>query len=177
MEDWYGVLAGMAYSAPYSIMSLIMGSITDRVDRILTLAVCISFAGISQIVTGCVNSFWVLFLMRILCGAMNSASSPLSFSIVADSVPPEKRGTANSFLTASSYVGIAVSSLSILMIRETGWRMSFTLMGLIGIILGVLALVIIKDPRDSNKTKEVEKTSTTEKEEEEPKLNSLKGLA
>ena len=99
-----------------------MGAFTDKVNRKVTLGICVILAGLSQLVTGSTNSFVVLFIMRMICGAMNSASSPLSFSLVADYFPPEKRATANSFLTASSYMGIAISSLSILMIKNTGWR-------------------------------------------------------
>jgi MFS family permease len=85
--------------------------------------------------------------MRVLCGAMNSATNPLTFSLVADYVRPERRATANSVLTASSYVGIAISSLSILMIKETGWRLSYMLMGLVGVVLGAITIIFIREPK------------------------------
>ena len=75
--------------------------------------------------TGLVDSFAVLFAMRVLHGAMNSASSPLSYSLVADYVPPERRATANAVLGTAVYAGVSLSSLSVLLIKRAGWRFSY----------------------------------------------------
>jgi hypothetical protein len=47
MEEWYGWLAGIAYSAPYSMMGLIMGACTEKVNRKVTLGICVILAGLS----------------------------------------------------------------------------------------------------------------------------------
>jgi len=60
--------------------------------------------------------------MRILHGAVSSTINPLSYSLVADYFPPEKRSRANALLTAGGYLGIALSSISILLIKSLGWR-------------------------------------------------------
>lgn len=103
-------------------------------------------AGLAQIAIGSFNTFSVLFAMRMLSGAMNSACTPLSFSLVTDYVRPERRATANSVLTAASYMGIAMSSLSILMIKKAGWRQAYITMGTAGVLIGFLALFFIIEP-------------------------------
>jgi MFS family permease len=59
--------------------------------------------------------------MRVLHGAMNSATNPLAYSLVFDYVPPERRATANSILATAIYAGVSLSSLSILLIKNIGW--------------------------------------------------------
>ena len=67
------------------------------------------------------GSFTVLAFMRIIHGCLNSASNPLSFSLIADYFPPDKRSTANSIIQAGNYIGVGVSSISILLISKFGW--------------------------------------------------------
>ena len=56
--------------------------------------------------------------MRVLHAVMNSATNPLTFSLVSDYVHPDKRNTVNSILGSSSYIGIALSSLAIMLIKK-----------------------------------------------------------
>ena len=97
-------------------------------------------------ISGFYNSFSILCLMRVIHGCMNSASNPVSFSLIADYFPPEKRATANSIIQAGNYVGVGISSFCILMITRFGWRGSFGMMGGIGILTGLLAMLLISEP-------------------------------
>jgi MFS family permease len=54
--------------------------------------------------------------MRILLSFSNSATNPLYLSLITDYIPPNKRCTANGFLNAATYIGIALSSISIISI-------------------------------------------------------------
>jgi len=81
--------------------------------------------GLSQYLTGAVNSFPIMCLMRSLHGASNACVNPLSYSLVVDYVPPNKRSTANSILAMATYTGISLSSLSILLIKSHGWRWAY----------------------------------------------------
>ena len=73
--------------------------------------------GTAQFLTGAINSFPVLCGMRMLHGSFNASTTPLAFSLISDYVPPQKRATANSILSSAVYLGISLSSLSILMIK------------------------------------------------------------
>ena len=84
--------------------------------------------------------------MRILHGAISAPINPLSFSLVADYFPPEKRSRANAILTTGNYLGIALSSMSILLIKKNGWRYAYAFMGILGIIGGLLSLTAMKNP-------------------------------
>jgi hypothetical protein len=49
-------------------------------------------------------------------------------------------------LTTGNYLGIALSSISILLIKAYGWRYSYILMGTLGVIGGGLAMGFMANP-------------------------------
>ena len=83
--------------------------------------------------------------MRVLHAIVNSATNPLTFSLVSDYVHPDKRNTVNSILGSSSYIGIALSSLAIMLIKKQGWRFSFGLLGLLSVAVSVITLLFLKE--------------------------------
>lgn len=137
----------MAYTLPYSICGLMVGAFSHKVNRKFVLGLTMMLGGATQFMSGTINSFSFFCGMRVLHGSLNAATTPLSYSLVADYVPPERRATANSILSASIYLGISLSSLSILLIKNSGWRWAFQFMGACGIVLGAIAMVFIKEPK------------------------------
>mmetsp|Transcript_10078 Transcript_10078/g.16995 ORF Transcript_10078/g.16995 Transcript_10078/m.16995 type:complete len:293 (+) Transcript_10078:473-1351(+) len=146
LKSWYGLLAGLVYTIPYSFFGLIAGKISDNVNRKLYLGIVVILASLTMGVSGFVNSFAVLAVMRVFHGMFNSASNPLSFSLIADYFPPSKRATANSIIQAGNYIGVGVSSLSILLISQYGWRVCYGIMAVMGTIFGIGTMAFIKEP-------------------------------
>lgn len=104
-------------------------------------------AGATIGISGFRDSFLVLAAMRVFHGMLNSATNPLSFSIIQDYFPPENRSLANSLIQAGNYVGVGVSSLSILLIKKHGWRYLYKFMGIAGILFGGASIFLIKEPK------------------------------
>ena len=98
LKNWYGLLAGLVYTLPYAGFGLIAGKISDKVDRRLFLAIVVCLASATMGVSAATSSFAVFSLMRVLHGMLNSASNPLSFSLISDYFPPDRRATANSII-------------------------------------------------------------------------------
>lgn len=146
LEGYYGLLSGLAYTLPYSLFTLIFGSVTNSVNRKLLLAISLAGGACTQLASGFFNSFYVLCGARMLHGAFNSASSPLTYSLVADYVPPERRATANAFLGTAVYTGISLSSLSILLIKTTGWRYVYYFMGAVGLMASLVTAFFVREP-------------------------------
>lgn len=82
MKHWYGWLIGVFYTIPYCFFGLVAGKMTDTVNRKNFLGIVLMLAGLSVGVTGFYDSFVLLAGMRMIHGALNSASNPLSFSLV-----------------------------------------------------------------------------------------------
>lgn len=98
LSSWYGALCGLLYTIPYSFFGLIAGKMSDKVNRKMFLGAVLILAGVTCGITGAVNSFFVLGLMRVFHALLNTSSNPLSFSLVSDYFPPERRATANSII-------------------------------------------------------------------------------
>ena len=98
LKNWYGLLAGIVYTLPYAGFGLVAGKIADKVDRRLFLSIVVLLASATMGVSAVTSSFAVFSLMRVLHGALNSASNPLSFSLITDYFPPDRRATANSII-------------------------------------------------------------------------------
>jgi MFS family permease len=96
---------------------LLSGFLTKNYQRKIILGLLTVFSSMFIFTNGITNSFAIIFAMRFLHAVFSSVSGPLSFSIVADYFPPERRGTANALLSTGSYIGIAFSSISILLIK------------------------------------------------------------
>jgi MFS family permease len=179
LKQWYGLLAGLIYTIPYSFFGLVAGKISDSVNRKFFLGLVIILASATMGISGAVNSFFVLSVMRVFHGMLNSSSNPLSFSLIADYFPPDKRATANSIIQAGNYIGVGVSSLSILLISKFGWRTCYMIMCGLGTVFGLATMALIKEPErgryldSATKQKELEKK---EKEAEEAKLNNKNPL-
>ena len=98
LNQWYGALAGLVYTIPYSFFGLIAGKISDSVNRKIFLGIVLAVASLTMGISGLTTSFGMLVFMRVIHAMANTASNPLSFSLVADYFPPDKRGTANSLI-------------------------------------------------------------------------------
>ena len=142
LNQYYGLMSGLAYTVPYSIFGLFSGYLTTSKKRALLLCLMISLTSCIHMCSGITSSFGVLCLMRVLHGAMSSATDPLAYSLVADYYPADKRGTPNAILSSGNFIGIALSCMSILFIKNWGWRATYMIMGGIGITMAVIGSLV-----------------------------------
>lgn len=56
------------------------------------------------------------------------------------------RATANSIENLGYKIGMGSASLSVLVIREWGWRAHYFLMGAISLVVGLTALIFVRNP-------------------------------
>ena len=135
------------------------------------LGAVLILAGLTCGITGAANSFMMLCVMRVFHALLNTSSNPLSFSLVSDYFPPEKRATANSIIQAGNYLGVGVSSFSVLLISMFGWRMQYVIMAAISAVLGLVTMFAVKEPErgryltDEQKQIEIEKKAKKEEEQ------------
>ena len=85
-------------------------------------------------------------VLKTVSQAFSAAVSPLTFSIIADNFAPENRTTANAMLSSAKMVGMAMASISVLMIKNLGWRESYIIIGGFGLMTSGLALIALKNP-------------------------------
>lgn len=76
-----------------------------------------TLSSLCMIATGYYKSFYVLAAARVLHAIFSSGFNPMSFSLLAEYFPPERRTTANSILQSGNFVGWGISSLSVMAIK------------------------------------------------------------
>ena len=108
-----------------------------------------------QYAAGYFESFFVFVSMRVLQGVAMSVCNPAAYSLIRDYFPPEYRSTANSIYSSGIYVGQAVSSLSIILIDNYGWRQNYMITGVYGAGVAVLSAVILREPQRNVSKKEM----------------------
>lgn len=146
LDSTYGLLQGMAYTLPFSFAGVFLGLMRKGYDRKLLLSTVVMLGGLSQLVTGTVTSFPLLCLMRSFHGACFSLTIPLLSTLVRDYFPQERRGTANSILYSANYFGTALSSISVLIISQFGWRTTYGIMGAFGLAVGLFSGLFVRNP-------------------------------
>jgi len=163
LNQYYGLLTGLIYTVPYSFFGLVAGKISDSVNRKAFLALVVLLASATVGVSATSTSLLSFGLMRVIHGCLNSASNPLSFSLIADYFPPENRATANSIIQAGNYVGVGVSSISIILISAFGWRAQYGIMAAAGAVFSALTFLGIKEPERGRYLSEEDKRKEEEK--------------
>ena len=145
-EVKYSLLAGAAFTVFYATASLFTGVLADTVSRKWLLGLCSVFWSLTSIGSGFSTRFWELCVMRVGLGLFSSCLNPAMFSLVADFFPPEDRTLANSVVNCGKYLGTAAQSLTIILIGAVGWRASYEIVGFLGVFIGLLTIVAVREP-------------------------------
>lgn len=82
----------------------------------------------------------------MLLGVFESVCAPASYSLIADYFPPEIRTTANAYFAGCIFVGGALSSVSTIMVASIGWRETYLIVGIYGIVAGILVITFVQEP-------------------------------
>ena len=83
--------------------------------------------------------------MRVAGGILSSGFNSFSFSLLNEYIPEKRRTTANTILQSGNYIAWAMSSISVLLIRTFGWRMTFDIQAIISVLVGVVVLATVKN--------------------------------
>lgn len=128
-------LQGLAFVLPYVLLSIPMGRVVDRANRIRVLILGIFVWTVSCVSCGAAKSFMQLSVARIGVGAGEASVTPASWSLLADYFPEERRALPVSIFLMGPYLGAGLSL--ILGAEVVAWASD---MGRISLpLLGVLA--------------------------------------
>ena len=101
---------------------------------------------LTNIFTGMTSSLFMVAILRAILGVSQAVSEPASYSIVSDQVSKQNMPMANSLLSGSLFLGGGLCALNIILINMMGWRNCLSLMGGVGLVIGVLSLLFMKEP-------------------------------
>ena len=102
-------LQGLAFVMPYVLLSIPIGRIVDRANRIRVLVIGILAWTVSCVSCGLARNFWQLGLARVGVGAGEASVTPASWSLLADYFPEERRALPVSLFLMGPYLGGGLS--------------------------------------------------------------------
>ena len=137
-------LIGGSYTAAAAVAGLVSSLFLDRFDRRPALGISMLGLVAGTALGGLANDLTTLMIARMVAGAFGGPATSLAFSIVADVVPPERRGRA---------MGVVMGSFSIAQVlgvpaglelaRQLGWRAPFFVVAGIGALIAVGAVFLL----------------------------------
>jgi MFS family permease len=158
----YGVLASLAFTALFAVASLGAGVASDRLNR-KTLFVGSTLAwSAAALGTSASATFAHVLVCRIVMGLACAFATPVAYTLIQDGgVPPNRQSVASSFYGTGVAVASGLSSLTILIDDQVGWRQALQVIALFGLLVTVFGTIVLpNDPKEAT----VADSSTEQKE-------------
>lgn len=134
----------------YALAGPLGGWVADRVKRKTVILSGLIFWSAITVATALSTNFQELVIFRALEGLGEACYFPASMAILSAYHGPETRSRAMSWHQSSIYVGtIAGGTLAGFLADRYGWRSSFYLFGIAGVLLGILLIFCLKEPAES----------------------------
>lgn len=131
---------GGAYTAAASISGFVCAFFLDRFDRRKALAVCMIGLVLGTLSGAFATNLATLMAARIVAGAFGGPATSLSYSIIADVIPSERRGRAmGAVMAAFSVASVLGVPAGLELAQRGGWRFPFIAVAVLGAIIGIYA--------------------------------------
>jgi len=141
--------SGLAFA--WAISGFVIGTIADRAGhRKAFLVVTVILFSLCSVASGLAGSFLMLLSARMVMGAAEGPLMPISQSFAAAESSPERRGLNMGFVQnfGSNLFGSFVAPLVIVALANAfGWRVSFFLAAVPGLISAFLLWILIREPK------------------------------
>lgn len=147
-DSQLGFLAGFSYAIAFGIAGIPLGLLIDRVHRVRLLATLLLIWSGLTAVCGFVGSFAALVLARIGIGAAESGGTPTNMSLLADYFRRSERPTAMGIYYTGTQIGTIIGfAVAAIVAQQYGWRAGFLVAGVPGVLLMLLVLMTLREPR------------------------------
>ena len=122
----------------WGITAPLVGPISDTYGRRPALLIGLLLMALGVLGSGIAWSYGSLLALRLITGIGSAMILPTIMASLADNLPPEKVGKAVGFITASSWVGVALGVPAIALLTYYGdWRLPFYITGGLSLALWV----------------------------------------
>lgn len=147
-DSFMGLLMGPAFVLLYVLGGVPIARLADRTSRVKIIAAgCVMWSA-STLATGFAIGPVTLALTRIGVGIGEAAFVAPAWSLMAAYFPPHRRGIAFAILGLATYAGqIVGQGGGPVIAAEHGWRVAYFVIGAPGVALGLLALLLIREPQ------------------------------
>ncbi|MBA2288732.1 MAG: MFS transporter [Ktedonobacteraceae bacterium] len=146
--DQVGYIAS-AFLIVYTLGTIPFGIWADRASRKNVIAVCITIWSLATVFTAFTNSFFTMFLSRMVLGVGEAGYYPAGTALLSDCYSSRKRAQVMSRWTMGSLIGLMIGFIVGGVVAGLGygmWRYAFLFTGIPGLLLALLAWRL-REPR------------------------------
>jgi ACS family glucarate transporter-like MFS transporter len=149
---WDPALMGWIFSGflwTYMVCLIPWGKATDKYGSRRVGALSMSLWSLGGMATGAITGFGSMMASRLALGVGEAASFPIAGKVVRQWFPSGERGLATAIFNAGTFAGPAISAPVVAwLVLQTGWRWSFVITGLIGILWAILWFAFFRAPAE-----------------------------
>jgi predicted MFS family arabinose efflux permease len=148
LTDTGAASLGIPLALFYVTMGIPLSWLCDRTNRRTLLAASVAVWSFMTALTGYTKGYFDLLLARIGVGIGEAGGTPACNSIIADYFPANRRSMAMTVFALGAPLGAWLGSdIAGYVSTLHGWRAAFLVLGVPGIVLALVIMVTIKEPR------------------------------
>jgi predicted MFS family arabinose efflux permease len=146
-----GFLTGIAFALFYATLGVPISRWADRGNRVTITSVAIGLWGLTVMACLLVTNYVQLVFARIAASIGEAGCKPPTYSLVGDYFPrPAERTRAMAVYWMGGPIAALITFILGGWLNELyGWRLTFLLMGIPGLVLAVVMKLTIVEPRGS----------------------------
>lgn len=152
------LLLGAGFAVVYALSGVPIADRIDRGNRVTIVVAGVATWSVMTIGSAFATNFWTLLVMRAGVALGEAVLTPAAVSLIGDLFPQEKRalptavyGSMGSVMSTGAFIiGGAVLGFSGSLEPATGmaaWQLTFIFLGVPGLLLSLLILFSVRDPR------------------------------
>jgi MFS transporter, Spinster family, sphingosine-1-phosphate transporter len=143
-----GFLTGMAFALFYAVMGIPIARWADRGNRVTIIGITTALWSAAVALCGVAGNFVQLMLIRVGVAVGEAGCHPPALSLLSDYFNRAERPRAVSLYLLGWPVALIVGNAAAGWLNEWyGWRTTFVILGLPGVIIAALAGLTLKEPR------------------------------
>ncbi|MBI2416673.1 MAG: MFS transporter [Ignavibacteriales bacterium] len=154
------LLGSTSFVIFYTLLGIPFGRMADKISRKKLIAIGLTTWSIFSGLTGFANTFWTIFLCRMMVGIGEASLGPAALSLLSDYFPSRMRATVQAVFSSAIAIGTGVAFFFGGWINDLfGWRYAFFFLGFPGLIF-VLIILFLKEPHRGAHDKPADKVKT-----------------
>ena len=143
-----GFMTGMAFALFYAIAGVPLARWSDRGNRNVVITITTGLWSAMVVLCGLVGNYTQLLLVRVGVAVGEAGCLPPAQSLIADYFNRAERPRAMATYWLCFPISVIAGFLGGGWLAETvGWRMTFIIMGVPGILLAILVKLTLREPR------------------------------
>jgi MFS family permease len=149
LADWQlGMITGLMFAVFYTLLGIPIARLAERSNRAWIIAISTAVWSAFTAICGAAQSFWQLALARVGVGVGEAGCTPAAHSLISDYVSKEKRASALALYAMGTPLGMLVGlMLGGLVAGTFGWRVTFLVCAAPGLLVAVIAVLTLREPR------------------------------